>query len=59
MHSSSTNQRYQHTHCMDAEARAVINADFEEMHPPRSRNYFIESIKAGWIWIKQKLNRIP
>lgn len=42
---------------LNAEARAVIDADFEEIHPQRSRKNFIESIKEGWIWIKQRLHR--
>ncbi|MDX1974824.1 MAG: hypothetical protein SFT92_04025 [Rickettsiales bacterium] len=42
---------------LGAEARAVIEADFEEIHPPRPRKNFVEPIKEGWIWIKQRLHR--
>ena len=43
---------------LNAEARAVIDADFEEILPPRPRKNFAESVKAGWIWIKQRLQHI-
>lgn len=42
---------------LNAEARAVIDADFEEIHPPHLRKNFIESMREGWIWIKQRLHR--
>lgn len=42
---------------LNAEARAVIDADFEEIHPPRPRKNFIESMREGWVWIKQRLHR--
>ncbi|MFZ4540862.1 MAG: hypothetical protein ACOYNL_03490 [Rickettsiales bacterium] len=42
---------------LNAEARAVIDADFEEIHPLRPCKNFIDSMKEGWIWIKQRLHR--
>ncbi|MBL0318427.1 MAG: hypothetical protein IPP74_03880 [Alphaproteobacteria bacterium] len=42
---------------LNAEARAVLDADFKEIHPPRPRKNFIEFIKEGWIWIKKQLQR--
>lgn len=42
---------------LNTEARAVIDADFEEIHPQRPRRNFIESLREGWVWIRQRLHR--
>ena len=40
---------------LNAEARAVINADFEEIHPIPPRKNFIAQLREGWVWIRQRL----
>lgn len=57
MYFSPFNQGHQRKDYLGAEARAVIDADFEEIHPKRPRKKFIESMIEGWIWIKQRLHR--
>lgn len=55
MHFSPFNQGYPHEDYLDAEARAVIDADFEEIHPIPTRKSFIAQLREGWVWIRQRL----
>lgn len=57
MRTSQYERSYPHGDLLNGEARAVIEAEFEEIHPPRPLKNFIESIKEGWTWIKQRLQR--
>lgn len=49
---------YPHENYLDAEARAVIDADFEEIHRVPPRKNFMARTREVWVWIKQRLNRV-
>jgi hypothetical protein len=42
---------------LNAEARAVIDADFEEIHSTSPRKNFMAQTREVWTWIKQRLQK--
>jgi hypothetical protein len=57
MHHRSFDDNHAHDRFLDAQARAVIEAEFEEISPARPRKaHFLQTMEA-WSWIKQRLNR--
>ena len=57
MHISRFNQGYPHEDYLDAEARAVIEADFEEIHPTPPVKTLVTHMREGWLWIRQRLQK--
>ncbi len=57
MRISPFNQGHPHEDYLNAEARAVIDADFEEIHPTPSHKNFITRVREGIAWIKLRLQK--
>jgi hypothetical protein len=57
MHTDHYEDRLPENDLLSAEARAVIDADFEEIHPIPPRKNFITQMREGWVWIRKRLHR--
>ena len=57
MHTKQYECGYQHGDLLNGEARAVIEAEFEEMNTGTQKRSLAQLMKDGLQWIKQQLQR--
>lgn len=57
MHTRRYERSYPHDDLLNGEARAVIEAEFEETRTNPQRRTLIQTFKEKWQWIRQRLQR--
>lgn len=57
MRTNRHERSYPHSDLLNDEARAVIEAEFEEMRPVPQRRTLTQYFKEKWQWIQQRLQR--
>lgn len=57
MRTSQYERSYPHGDLLNGEARAVIEAEFEEINTSAQKRSFTQLMKDGLQWIKQRLQR--
>lgn len=57
MRTSRYERSYPHGDLLNGEARAVIEAEFEEIRTNPQRRTLIQTLKEKWQWIRQRLQR--